>query len=102
MRRECAGCAGNTTLSWKYTLCTACYEEHGKNRSRWPDWLLDRARDIQREIDSDRDHDEYEYYDENLTVPGDDWEATYVHYQMTSHGDELSEIEDSIKGLRGK
>ena len=96
MRRECAGGCGNTTLSWRHSLCTLCYSEYGPRRYRWPDWLLFRAKDVQREIDADRLHDEFELREEYSPMRAD-WELTYEHYQMTSHGEEIAEIEDNIK-----
>ena len=49
-------------MSW--SLCKECLEIYGPKRGNWPKFLLFHVNDLNREIMSDRRHDEIAYNDE--------------------------------------
>lgn len=51
LKRECAGCDKHTQNP-QLPLCKACHDVWGE-RDNWPEWLLFRANDIERELRQD-------------------------------------------------
>lgn len=57
-------CVCGKTIKSRRSLCAECLEIYGANIGEWPEWLRWLVADIQREWDTDRNHDELEYRDE--------------------------------------
>ncbi len=68
MHKECAGC-GNLMYDLRRQLCFDCVKKYGVDKSKWPEWLIFSAKNIQDEWNKSRNHDDLPLYDESLISP---------------------------------
>lgn len=63
-------CVCGNEIPWNRSLCPECLARYGGNRAKWPEWLHWLVRDMQREIDANRYHDELVLADgDNVQLP---------------------------------
>ena len=61
-------CVCGAEIPWKHSLCADCLRQYGRDRKDWPEWLLYLVREIQREVDYDRGHDDWEPREESANI----------------------------------
>lgn len=57
-------CVCGQKIKLKQELCAECYATYGQDRVQWPKWLQDWIKSAQNELNSERNHLEYELHDE--------------------------------------
>ena len=67
--RKCLCCGSSRGIKW--TLCTECLAEYGKDKAKWPEWLRFLVNDVQREIDDERRHHELALFDSDERYPSE-------------------------------
>lgn len=68
-RQKCCCCG--LARGVKGDLCTDCLAEYGKDRTKWPEWLLFLVHDVRRETAYERRHHELEVFDDVDRYPSE-------------------------------